>query len=133
MQTLHENDARHFRCSAADPVSASRPRSSRLHHALRVWGDVKPGDGLLAGALLVCVFMILTAYYVLKTAREGLILSTGTFGLRGDELKAYATGAMALLLIGLVPVYGMLVNRQRRIRLINISYAGVVVSLLGFA
>jgi ATP:ADP antiporter, AAA family len=133
MQTLHENDARHFRCNAADPVSPSRPRSSRHNHPLRVWSAVKPGDGLLAGALLVCVFMILTAYYVLKTAREGLILSTGTFGLRGDELKAYATGAMALLLIGLVPVYGALVNRSRRIRLINISYAGVVASLLGFA
>jgi len=82
--------------------------------------------------MLVCVFLILTAYYVMKTAREGLILSGGTWGLRGDELKTYATGAMALLLVGVVPAYGMLANRVRRIRLINVSYAIVIACLAAF-
>ncbi len=80
--------------------------------------------------MLVCVFLILTAYYVMKTAREGLILSGGTWGLRGDELKTYATGAMAILLVGVVPAYGLLANRVRRIRLINVSYA-IVIACLG--
>jgi ATP:ADP antiporter, AAA family len=82
--------------------------------------------------MLVCVFLILSAYYVMKTAREGLILSGGTWGLRGDELKTYANGAMAVLLVGVVPAYGMLANRVRRIRLINISYAIVIASLITF-
>ena len=60
------------------------------------------------------------------------ILSGGTFGLRGDELKTYATGAMAILLFGLVPAYGWLANRVRRIVLINVSYAAVIASLLAF-
>ncbi len=80
--------------------------------------------------MLVCVFLILTAYSVMKTAREGLILSGGTWGLRGDELKTYATGAMAILLVGVVPAYGLLANRVRRIRLINVSYA-IVIACLG--
>ena len=74
----------------------------------------------------------MTAYYVMKTAREGLILTGGTFGLAGDELKTYATGAMALLLIAIVPAYDMLADRQRRIRLINVSYALLIGTLFAF-
>lgn len=82
--------------------------------------------------MLVCVFLIMTSYYVMKTAREGLILAGGTFGLGGDEMKTYASGAMALLLIGVVPAYSALANRVRRIRLINVSYAIVMGSLVAF-
>ncbi len=83
--------------------------------------------------MLVCVLLIMTAYYVMKTAREGLILAGGTFGLGGDELKTYASGAMALLLLGVVPAYSALANRARRLRLINISYAVVMACLIAFA
>lgn len=103
-----------------------------VDRALRPFSKVHRGEGVVAALMLVCVFLILTSYYVMKTVREGLILAGGTFGLRGDELKTYATGAMALLLIGIVPAYGLLANRVRRIRLINISYALVIGSLLGF-
>jgi ATP:ADP antiporter, AAA family len=82
--------------------------------------------------MLVCVFLIMAAYYVMKTAREGLILAGGTFGLGGDELKTYANGAMALLLVGVVPAYGALANRVRRIRLINVCYAVVMGALVVF-
>jgi AAA family ATP:ADP antiporter len=87
----------------------------------------------MAVLMLVCVFLILTAYYLMKTAREGLILAGGTFGLGGDELKIYASGAMALLLVGIVPAYSALANRVKRIRLINVSYVIVVGSLVAFA
>jgi ATP:ADP antiporter, AAA family len=108
-------------------------RVSTVHdRLLRPFAKVRPGEGRLAGLMLLCVFFILSAYYVMKTAREGLILSGGTFGLRGDELKTYANGAMAALLIGIVPAYGALANRTRRIRLINICYAIVIASLAVF-
>jgi ATP:ADP antiporter, AAA family len=103
-----------------------------LDRLLRPLSKVRPGEGAVAALMLVCVFLILSAYYVMKTAREGLILSGGTWGLRGDELKTYANGAMAVLLVGVVPAYGMLANRVRRIRLINISYAIVIASLITF-
>ena len=108
-----------------------RVTSSRtfLDRALRPFTKVEPGEGAVAALMLVCAFLILSAYYVMKTVREGLILSGGTWGLRGDELKTYATGAMAVLLVGIVPAYGLLANRVRRIRLINVSYAIVIASL----
>ncbi len=99
---------------------------------LRPLSKVHPGEGLVATLMLVCVFLILTSYYVMKTAREGLILAGGTLGLGGDELKTYASGAMALLLVAIVPAYGRLASRVRRIVLINVSYALVISALLVF-
>lgn len=105
---------------------------SRAARLLRVFAPVRPGEGPIALLLFATVFAILCAYYVLKTVREGLILSGGLFGLRGDELKVYATGAMALAFVGIVPAYGALANRVRRIRLINVSYAVVLACLAVF-
>jgi AAA family ATP:ADP antiporter len=107
-------------------------RPSLLDRMLRPFSKVCPGEGLVAVLMFACVFLILTSYYLLKTAREGLILAGGTFGIEGDELKTYASGAMALLLIVIVPAYGRLANAVRRIRLINISYAIVIASLVVF-
>jgi len=106
--------------------------SRLIDRALRPMSRVHTGEGIVAVLMLACVFLILTSYYVMKTAREGLILAGGTFGLKGDELKTYANGAMALLLIGIVPAYGILANRVRRIRLINVSYAIVIACLVAF-
>lgn len=105
---------------------------TRVDRLLRPFANVKAGEGVIAVLMMLCVFLILTSYYVMKTAREGLILSDGAFGLDGEELKTYATGAMAVLLIGVVPAYGALANRVRRIRLINICYALVTISLICF-
>jgi AAA family ATP:ADP antiporter len=101
-----------------------------VDRVLRVFAHVRSGEGVVALLMFACVFSILCAYYVLKTAREGLILSGGMFGLRGDELKIYAAGAMAMLFVVVVPVYGALASRVGRIRLINISYS-IVIGCLG--
>jgi AAA family ATP:ADP antiporter len=99
---------------------------------LHPFARVQESERLVALLMFACVFLILTSYYMMKTAREGLILTGGTLNLRGEELKTYATGAMALLLVGLVPAYGALASRVRRIRLITISYALVIASLAAF-
>lgn len=105
------------------------PQPSLIDRALRPFAKVQAGEGLIALMMFACVFSILCAYYVLKTAREGLILSGGLLGLRGEELKVYATGAMAMVFVVVVPLYGALASRVRRIRLINTSY-GVVLACL---
>lgn len=94
--------------------------------------DVRSGEGLRVGLMVTCVFLIMTAYYALKTAREALILAGGTFGLGGDELKTYATGVMAVLLLAIVPLYDRLAEHYRRIRVLNISYVIVLVSIVAF-
>ena len=108
----------------------SRSGTDPIARLLRPFARVRSGEGVVALLMFVCVFAILCAYYVLKTAREGLILSGGMFGLRGDELKIYATGAMALMFVIVVPAYGALASRVDRIRLINISYS-IVIACLG--
>jgi AAA family ATP:ADP antiporter len=55
------------------------------------------------------VFLLLVAYYVLKTVREPLILMAG-----GAQLKSYAAAAQALTLVIYVPVYGWVASRLPR-------------------
>lgn len=71
-----------------------------LERALRVFGDVRNGEGLTVVLMASNIFVVLVAYYVIKTVREPLILTTG-----GAELKAYAAGVQALVLMVAVPIY----------------------------
>lgn len=84
-----------------------------LDRALRVFGDVRAGEGGRALLMFSNVFLLLVAYYVLKTVREPLILTRG-----GAELKAYASAAQAFSLLFYVPLYGWLASRLPRERLI---------------
>ena len=89
------------------------PRS-RLERLLAHFVDVRAGEG--AGALLFALnlFLLLSAYYMLKTAREALILTQG-----GAEVKSYSAAGQALLLLAVVPIYGVFASRVTRIRLIT--------------
>lgn len=80
---------------------------------LQLFTKIEPGEGL--GALLLAgnVFLLLTAYYILKTVREALILAEG-----GAEVKAYAAAGQAGLLLLAIPLYGWLASRLTRFRLV---------------
>ncbi|MGB5809711.1 MAG: hypothetical protein WBG86_04220 [Polyangiales bacterium] len=71
-----------------------------LDRALRLFGDVRGGEGVTAALMALNIFVVLVAYYVIKTVREPLILTLG-----GAEMKAYAAGVQALVLMVAVPVY----------------------------
>jgi len=60
------------------------------------------------------VFLILTAYYIMKPVREALILVGG-----GAELKSYMSAGQTFLLLFAVPLYARLVSSFSRRRLIN--------------
>ena len=70
----------------------------------------------VASALLLTLimFLILAAYYMLKTAREVFILGEG-----GAEVKSYSSAGQALLLLVLVPAYGAFASRVNRIQLVQ--------------
>jgi len=53
-------------------------------------------------------------------------------GLSGAELKSYASAGMAILLLGIVPAYGLLASKVSRIRLLNYSLSAVVGCLVLF-
>ncbi|MFN8653248.1 MAG: MFS transporter, partial [Gemmatimonadales bacterium] len=108
--------------SAALPV-----RTSPLDRALRLFSDVRPGEGATAVILTANVFLLLSAYYVIKPVREALILSSG-----GAEVKSYASAGQAILLLGLVPLYGLLADHLPRRRLLNVVTAFFIACLIGF-
>ena len=92
--------------------------SQRLSPAdkfLRLFTDIHAGESQTALLLTLNVFLLLTAYYVLKVVREALILTEF-----GAEVKAYASAGQVLLLAALVPTYGVLAGRVPRRKLINI-------------
>ena len=106
---------------------AQTPKHSVLDRALGVFTDVHAGEGLTAVLLSLNVFLILMAYYVLKPVREALILGEGS-----PELKSYMSAGQVVLLAFVVPLYGRLVSRFVRIRLINVVTAFFIACLLLF-
>jgi AAA family ATP:ADP antiporter len=105
---------RHSDVTAIGAVPA--PRRGPLDRFLTLFSEVRAGEGVSAFLLMLNLFLILAAYYLLKTIREPLILA-GPGG--GAEVKSYAAAAIAALLIILVPLYGMVASRVSRIVLLN--------------
>ena len=108
---------------AAAPLEAL-PKSS-LDRFLSLFADVRHGESGRLLLLAFNVFLILTAYYVMKPVREALILSQPG----GAEIKSYSMALQALLLAFAVPAYGALANLLPRRRLINIVTAFFVACL----
>ncbi|MCC6391346.1 MAG: translocase [Bryobacterales bacterium] len=85
----------------------------RLERMLSFFSDVRAGEGLGVVLLTINLFLLLFAYYLLKTVRESLILTEG-----GAYIKAYSSAGQAALLMALVPLYGFIGTKVVRIRLI---------------
>ena len=90
-------------------------RGGRVDRALRVFADVRQGEGVTALLLALNVFLLLTTYYLLKPVREALILGEGS-----AELKSYMAAAQVAVLTVVVPLYGRLVASVPRLQLIRI-------------
>src|SRR5687768_1698055 len=90
-------------------------QTRRVDRMLNLFAEVRPGEARTALLLALNVFLILLAYYVLKTVREALILGEGT-----AELKSYLSAGQVVLLAFVVPFYGRLVAAFPRIKLINV-------------
>src|SRR6267378_8460070 len=85
-----------------------------LRRLLAVVAPVKRSEVFTVVLLTVNVFVLLTCYYVLKVVREPLILLGG-----GAELKAYASAGQTILLLGVVPAFGILASKVSRLRLLT--------------
>jgi AAA family ATP:ADP antiporter len=86
-----------------------RPLEDPVAWALQLFGEVRPGEAGTVLLLSLNVFLLLMAYYLLKVAREPLILLHG-----GAEVKSYASVGQAILLIGVASAYGWLATRLGR-------------------
>ncbi|HMD36697.1 MAG TPA: hypothetical protein VKH42_17105 [Vicinamibacterales bacterium] len=94
--------------------SSSLSDKDLLGRLLSPVADVRPGEATSALLMTATMFLLLSGYYLLKTAREGFILAEG-----GAEVKSYSSAGQAALLLLLVPAYSSLASRVNRIRLIQ--------------
>jgi ATP:ADP antiporter, AAA family len=78
--------------------------------------------------LAAVVFLLLTAYYLLKVAREPLILLGG-----GAEVKAYAAAGQSLLLVAVLKAHGDLASRVGRMWLLTIVLSFFALNLVLFS
>jgi AAA family ATP:ADP antiporter len=99
---------------------------------LRPIARVHRGEAVPALLLALGAFLLLCAYYLLKTAREPLILVGTGKRFSGAELKAYAAAAQAGLLLAFVVIHDRLTSRLDRRRLVKGTIATIVLSLGGF-
>jgi ATP:ADP antiporter, AAA family len=112
----------------AAPRSRPATADRALAYLFRPFAKVEPAEAATASLLTLTVFLLLTAYYLLKTAREPLILLHG-----GAEVKQYAAAGQALLLVVVVNAYSALARRVGRQRLIATVYLFFVSNLVVFA
>src|SRR5512136_2395431 len=105
---------------------------SQLHGAfarvLRPSSKVHPDEVAIVALMTLTTFLLLCAYYLLKTVREPLILLQG-----GAEVKLYARAAQALIMLGVVHVYGELARRFGRSKLLTIVFLFFISNLAIFA
>jgi len=99
-----------------------------LARVLRPFSKVHPEEAATVILMTGCAFALLTAYYLLKTVREPLILLE-----RGPEVKLYARAAQILLMIGVVHAYGLLAQHVGRIKLLGIVFLFFIANLAVFA
>lgn len=92
----------------------TRSERNALERFLGLFADVRAGEGLPVVVLAINVFVLLFAYYLIKTVREALILTQA-----GAEQKVYLQVVIAILLIPYAKGFAALANRLDRLRLIT--------------
>lgn len=96
--------------------------------ALRPFSRVEPAEIGLVAVMATTSFLLLTAYYLLKTVREPLILLEG-----GAEVKLYARAGQTLLMAVFVHFYGELARRVGAMKLLLAVFSFFISNLVVFA
>jgi ATP:ADP antiporter, AAA family len=94
-------------------ASAPVERPGVLDRALRVFSDVRAGEGATVLLMFLNLLVLFVSYYIIRTVRDAVILSTG-----GAAVQSYASAAMAIVLLGFVPAYSWFASRANRAKLI---------------
>ncbi len=95
-------------------IAQERPEGI-IYRILRIFSVVRPGEVPTALLLTLNVFILLTAYYIIKPIREALILRSYT-----PEEKSYLYAAQAVLLIFVVKLFSFIASKVPRQKLISL-------------
>ena len=101
---------------------SGRPRHERF---LRSVTRLEAGEGRCLALFFGYAFLLLVAYYIVRTLREPLLLVDAS-----AEVKAYASAVAALALLVLVPFYGAAFRRTDRNQLVR-WVTGFFIATLG--
>src|SRR5262245_16945618 len=117
---------------ASEEGSSPTLQFSVLERILRLFTEVRPGEGLTAVIMFANVFLILCAYYFVKPLRDGWIAVSRVEGFSSVEVKAYTSFAQGVVLIGAMVFYARLVMRWPRRELITRTTLFCMSNLLVF-
>jgi len=93
---------------------------SALERALRLFTEIRPGEGSMGLILLLNIFLVLAAYYLIKPVREGWLSVSAIKGLTKVEIKAYSSFGQSMALLVVVPFYARLADRFSRRGLLTV-------------
>ena len=96
-----------------EPELPSNKSKGPLERLLSPLGEVHGGEGVTVLTMAAAMCSLLAAYYLLKSAREPLILTQG-----GAAVKTYSSAGQAFLLALLVPLYSTIASKVKRIQLV---------------
>jgi len=102
-------------------------RLTRFERFLTLFTRVEAGEGRCIAILALQAFTLMLAYYLIRPVREALILTEGT-----AELRSYAVGVQAILLLLILPAYGKLVRRIATNRIFRFVMAFFALNLVAF-
>ncbi|MEJ2522451.1 MAG: Npt1/Npt2 family nucleotide transporter [Gammaproteobacteria bacterium] len=108
-------------------MTQSQEQHSLIERCLSVFTRLRPGEGRSLVIFTLYGFLLMVSYYVLKTIREALILVKFS-----AEVRSYAVGTIALLLLFLIPVYGVIFRHTSKITLVRWITAFFAANLVVF-
>lgn len=114
-------------------VQESGPNPGNLLEKwLRLFSDIRAGEGTTGLLLLVNIFLVLAAYYLIKPVREGWLSMTTITGLTKMEIKAYSSFGQSLVLLFAISFYGFLASRLHRRTLVTVTTLFSIANLILF-
>jgi AAA family ATP:ADP antiporter len=85
-----------------------------VYKILRIFTVIHPGEVPIAILLMLNVYMLFVAYYIIKPVRSALIIAG-----QGAEIKIYLSAAIAILLIFVVKIFSIISSKYPRQKLIT--------------
>lgn len=109
--------------SGSFPEASARGKGP-AERFLSLFADVQRGETGTALLLMLNVFLLFTAYYLIKPVRESFILQGGATEIFGwtvgkPQIKSYSSAIMAVLLVPVVKNYARLASSVPRQKLIT--------------
>lgn len=81
------------------------------YRALRIFGDIRPGEGPTVFLLALNIFLIMANYYIIKPIRDAWMVS---YSDKGPNFKSYLGAVIAVLLIFVVKAFSKIASRVPR-------------------